>query len=77
MKYTLQALILLDDVELTRADLELLMDTAPDRTFLLIAQSGHLWGEGHTLTLPGLPVENGLSMLARLIQSGIGHCRKK
>lgn len=68
MKYALRekkALILLDDVELARADLELLMDAAPDCTFMLAAQSGHLWGEGHVLTLSGLPAEDGLALLAR------------
>jgi len=68
MKHALRhkkALILLDDVELARADLELLMDAAPDCTFLLAAQSGHLWGEGHVLTLSGLPREDGLALLAR------------
>ena len=60
-----KALILLDDHNLTRADLEQLMDAAPDCTFLLASLSGHLWGEGHVLTLSGLPVEDGLVLLAR------------
>jgi hypothetical protein len=50
-----QALILLDDVNLARDEVEALMDVAPGCTFLLASPERSLWGEGRAMALRGLP----------------------
>jgi hypothetical protein len=58
-----QALILLDDVELTRDEVETLMDAAPGCTFLLASPERRLWGEGRALALHGLPPDDALALV--------------
>lgn len=60
-----QALILLDDVELARDEVEALMDAAPGCTFLLASPERRLWGEGRTLALSGLPPDDALALVER------------
>jgi LysM repeat protein len=59
------ALILLDDVELSREEVEGLLDAVPDCTFLLAGPEQKLWGEGRTISLPGLPSSEAQSLLER------------
>ncbi|MGI8594166.1 MAG: choice-of-anchor D domain-containing protein [Solirubrobacteraceae bacterium] len=49
-----QVLVVLDDVELERSELEELTNAAPGCIFLLAAPARLLWGEGESIALPGL-----------------------
>jgi LysM repeat protein len=60
-----QALILLDDIELTRAEVTTLLDVAPSCAFLLTSAARHLWGEGQAVALAGLPPDDALALLER------------
>jgi hypothetical protein len=60
-----QALILLDDVEVRRDEVEALMGAAPVCTFFLASQERHLWGEGRTVALRGLPPDDALALIER------------
>ncbi|MDY6877922.1 MAG: hypothetical protein SWK90_17205 [Chloroflexota bacterium] len=59
------ALIMLDDVELSRDEVETLMDTAPGCIFLLASSERCLWGEGRAVTLRGLPPDDALALIER------------
>jgi LysM repeat protein len=60
-----RALILLDDVELNREDLEILFDAAPDCTYLIASPDRKLWGEGLSVALPGLPIQEARLLMER------------
>jgi hypothetical protein len=60
-----QALILLDDVELPRDEVETLMDAVPGCTFLLASSERRLWGEGHAVALHGLPSDDAQALVER------------
>ena len=60
-----RALILLDDVELERDEIEVLLDSAPNCAFLLASSKRHLWGEGHAVAMHGLPPEDALALVER------------
>jgi hypothetical protein len=60
-----QALILLDDVELARDEVEALMSAAPGCTFCLASPERRLWGEGRAMALRGLPPDDALTLLAQ------------
>ncbi len=60
-----QALILLDDVDLARDEVEALMDAAPSCTFLLASPERLLWGEGRAVALHGLPTDDALALVER------------
>ena len=60
-----RALILLDDVDLSRDEVEALVYAAPRCTFLLASPQRHLWGEGRALALRGLPPDDALTLLER------------
>lgn len=68
IKHDLQnkkALILLDDAELAREDVEVMMDTAPACTLLLASTERRMWGEGQSLPLGGLPPADALALIER------------
>ncbi|HEX6383289.1 MAG TPA: ATP-binding protein, partial [Anaerolineae bacterium] len=60
-----KALILLDDVAVTRDDLEALLDVAPNCAFLLATEDRRLYGDGRAVALKGLPSEEALALLER------------
>ena len=60
-----RVLLLLDDVEIARDDVEALMDVMPASTFILASPERRLWGEGHSAPLGGLPGEDALRLLER------------
>ena len=60
-----RALIVMDDVELTRDEVETLMDFAPASAFLLGSPRRNLWGEGQTIRLGGLPADDALALMER------------
>ncbi len=60
-----QALILLDDVELERDETQTLLNVAPGCMFCLVARERHLWGDGTSLALTGLPAPDGMALMER------------
>jgi hypothetical protein len=60
-----QALILFDDVDLAREELEAVMDAAPGCTFVISSAERQLWGEGSTLSLAGLPLDDAMTLFER------------
>ncbi len=58
-----QALVILDDVELDRGEVGALMDAAPACSFILATQRRHMWGEGRSVTLRGIPLEDTFTLL--------------
>ncbi len=60
-----RALIVLDDVELKRDEIEGLMDGAPTCTFVVASSERKLWGEGQALPLAGLPLEHAQPLIER------------
>jgi len=60
-----KALILLDDVELTREELERLMMALPNCTFVATSRERHLWGEGRSMAVSGLPAREALELFER------------
>jgi hypothetical protein len=63
-----QALIILDDVNLAQDELEQVFDIAPQCAFVVATRRRALWGDGRTLTLKGLPVEDGVLLLEREVE---------
>ncbi|MBW4508310.1 MAG: hypothetical protein KME64_17615 [Scytonematopsis contorta HA4267-MV1] len=64
-----KALVLLNNVKLTREEVQILINVLPSFTFLFASQERQLWGEGHPIKLGGLPLNDAVSLLTR----DIGH----
>ena len=60
-----QALVLLDDVELPRNEVESLIDVAPRCTFVLASPQRRLWARGRSIELGGLPLEDAVALVER------------
>ncbi|MFN8456718.1 MAG: hypothetical protein U0401_18965 [Anaerolineae bacterium] len=60
-----KALIFLDDLDLDRTEIEVMLDTAPESMFVLASPERRLWGEGRVLPLQGLPPAEALLLLER------------
>ncbi|MBD1868130.1 choice-of-anchor D domain-containing protein [Cyanobacteria bacterium FACHB-471] len=60
-----KALILLDDVQISREEVENLLNASPNLTFLLTGLERHLWSEGQAIPIPGLPLDDALTLLER------------
>src|SRR5215203_38329 len=60
-----RALVVLDDVDLEREEVEALMDAAPASVFLSASTERRLWSGGRTITLRGLPPEEALALIER------------
>ncbi|NEO97569.1 MAG: tandem-95 repeat protein [Symploca sp. SIO2E9] len=58
-----QALIILDDQQLTSNELEKLLNAVPGCSFLLASPQPRLLGEGQSVMLPGLPLTDALALL--------------
>jgi hypothetical protein len=66
--YALQnkkAIVLLDDVELARDEVAALMDAAQGCVFVLTSSERHLWGEGQSVTMRGIPQADALGLIER------------
>ncbi len=61
----INALILLDDLSLTRDESMSLLDALPGCTVVLAGKERNLWGEGRIVSLEGLPVEYALGLFER------------
>ncbi len=66
-----QALILLDDVYAAQPELERVFERAPRSAFVVSTRERCLWGEARSLTLKGLPVEDGVRLLEREIERSL------
>ena len=66
-----QALILLDDVHLTQAEMEQVLDIAPRSAFVVATRERCLWGEVRSLTLKGLPADDAVLLLEREIEHSL------
>ena len=60
-----RALVLLDDVDLPRDEIERALNAAPECAFLLSSEERHIFGEGRALRLQGLPDPEALQLLER------------
>ncbi len=60
-----QALILLDDVDLARDELQVVIDAAPSCALVLTSPERRLWSEGAALVLAGLPLQDALNLIER------------
>jgi hypothetical protein len=60
-----RALVLLDDVDLPRDEIERALNAAPECAFLLSSEERHIFGEGRALRLQGLPDPDALQLLER------------
>jgi hypothetical protein len=61
----LQALVILDDANLSRDELTDLRSQAPHCTFVMATTERALWGEGRALALGGLPPDESLALIER------------
>ena len=66
-----QALILLDDVHLTQAEMEQVLDIAPRSAFVVATRERCLWGEVRSLSLKGLPADDAVLLLEREIERAL------
>ncbi len=66
------ALVVLDDVDLEREEVEALMDAAPASVFLSAATERRLWSGGRTIALRGLPPEEALALIERELGRPLG-----
>src|SRR5215210_4419972 len=66
------ALVVLDDVDLEREEVEALMDAAPASVFLSAATERRLWSGGRTIALRGLPFEEALALIERELGRPLG-----
>jgi hypothetical protein len=62
-----QSLFILDDVDLARDDAEALIQAAPRSAFLLASLNRHLWERGQAIALQGLPLDDALLLLERIL----------
>src|SRR5215210_6940918 len=66
------ALVVLDDVDLEREEVEALMDAAPASVFLSAATERRLWSGGRTIALRGLPLGEALALIERELGRPLG-----
>jgi hypothetical protein len=60
-----RALIFLDDVGLAREDAQALMSMAPNCVFVMTSPDRRLWGQGQSMALPGLPLDDAITLIER------------
>jgi hypothetical protein len=63
--HAVRALVLLDDVNLGREDLEVLLDAAPGCVFVTASASRQLWGQGDSREVKGLDDQDSLALFGR------------
>jgi hypothetical protein len=66
-----QAVVLLDDVEWAREDIEELANYLPSLTFLLASPSRQLWEDAQAIALSGLPLEDAIALLEREVRRSL------
>jgi CHAT domain-containing protein len=60
-----RVLVVLDDADLTREDVQRLIDSVPGASFLLASTERNLWGEGRAIDLKGLPQDVAVALFER------------
>jgi hypothetical protein len=60
-----RVLVVLDDADLTREDVQRLIDSVPGASFLLASTERNLWGEGRAIDLKGLPEDVAIALFER------------
>ncbi len=60
-----RALVILDDVDLARHEVDELIDALPACAFVLASSERRLWREGHSVPLYGLPLPDALMLVER------------
>ena len=71
-----QALILLDDVELTQHELEQVLDIAPQSAFAVATRDRCLWGEVRSLALKGLSPEDAVLLFERELERALDEAER-
>jgi len=66
-----QALILLDDVQLTPHELEQVLDVAPQSAFAVATRERCLWGEVRSLALKGLSPDEAVLLFEQELERGL------
>jgi hypothetical protein len=72
-----QALVLLDDCELDRDDLDALLDCAPRCAFVIGSQARALWSRGTARALTGLDPPAGVALLERELGNAIARAERE
>ncbi len=67
-----EALVLLDDCELDREDLDALLESAPRSTFVIGSDARALWSRGTARALSGLDPAAGVALLERELGQAVG-----
>jgi fibronectin type 3 domain-containing protein len=67
-----RAVFLLDDVELSREEIERLIDAAPSSAFLLATGERRLWREARAVAVGGLPGPEALALIERELGRPLG-----
>lgn len=62
---SVQALVVCDDIQLSREDLEMVLDAAPECSFLVSAGERLLWSSGRSVSLSGLPLVDAEALVER------------
>ncbi len=63
-----QALILLDDVQWNKDEINELLNAVPQSVFVLASPERCLWGEGRCIALQGLPLQDALTLIEHELQ---------
>ena len=71
-----QALILLDDLDLTPHELEQVLDIAPQSAFAVATRERCLWGEVRSIILKGLSPEDGVALLERELERALDEAER-
>ena len=71
-----QALVLLDESQLPKEQAKQLVEELPDLTFVFAAPERQLLGEGQSLPLGGLSVENSVALIARALNRPLNDAEK-
>ena len=66
-----QALIILDDVDLTQHELEQVLDIAPQSAFVVATRARCLWDEVRSLTIKGLSPEDAVLLFEREVDRAL------
>lgn len=73
----IQALIILDDLTLTREDTAFLLDAVPNSTFIFASIERSLWGEGQPIGLDGLGESDALQLFEHELGRAINEDEKE
>ncbi|MEL6225263.1 MAG: choice-of-anchor D domain-containing protein, partial [Cyanobacteria bacterium J06627_8] len=73
-----KALILLDDVDLDRDDVQGLLDAVPNCLFVFTSEAQQLWGDdGISLPLKGLPLDDAIALVERTLHRSLSPVEMK